>query len=356
MADRLREMVAAPADNVATRIIVQVQTATTKVKQLITKAVMENWEQEMLTNELNKCIAKHVSEIKNPLVAEQTRKSLVTSSRKWYYELKQSMNILNRNLQNAGVPGMKTNAETLTYCRNELSSGAMKGRPIIENYYRQVKIALKTFAADPPMYARRGKDGKVSQIILRNSAEATVRYEANIKDVQGMVNRGVKLVWTSSHPNCSPRCKPYQGRLWSLDGTRGVINGIKYEPIQEALEGEKGDGNGIINGYNCRHRLIEYRNESQAPREYTPGEIKREYAIDQKQRTYENKIRHLKMEEMEMREIGDINAAKTLRKRWRKLTQDYKIFSLNQGRAYYPYRCVIDRDIEKGDLGNQETD
>ena len=50
-------MVVAPADNVATRIIVQVQTATTKVKRLITKAVMENWTQEDLVRELNKTIA-----------------------------------------------------------------------------------------------------------------------------------------------------------------------------------------------------------------------------------------------------------------------------------------------------------
>lgn len=355
MKDKLREMVVAPADNVATRIIVQVQTATTKVKRLITKAVMENWTQEDLVRELNKTIAKEVGQIQNKLVAEQTRKSLVSSSKKWYYELKESMNILNRNIANSGVNVGQKPIDTLAYARKQLNSGEMKGRPIIENYYKQVKIALKTFATDPPMYAVRAKDGSINQIALRNAAEMTVRYEANIKDVQGLVNKGVKLVWTSSHPNCSPRCKDYQGRLWSLDGTSGVINGIKYSPIQEALEGKKKDGNGIINGYNCRHRLIEYRNETQAPREYTEAEIKQEYAIDKRQRAFENNIRHMKIEEMELREIGDIKAASALRKRWRRLTQDYKIYSLQHGRAYYPYRCVIDRDIENGELGDQQT-
>ena len=346
--DRLANMVNAPADNVAMEAIVQVQTATTQVKQIIEKAVLNNWTDEQLTKELNKCIAKNCKYIKNEIVREQTRKSLVTSSKKWLYELKQSMAILNRNLMNAGVPVAQTTAQTLTYTRERLNSGEMVGRPIIENYQRQVKIALKAFAADPPMYAREAVDGRIKQTVLRNSAEATVRYEANIQDVQNLVNKGVKLVWTSSHPNCSPRCKPYQGRLWSLDGTSGVINGIKYSPIQEALNGVNGDGNSIINGYNCRHRLIEYTKGSRPPKDFTAAEVKKEYAIDKKQRAYENNIRHLKTEEMALREAGDDKAASALRKRWQKLTKEYKTYSLEQGRAFYPYRCVIDRDIEKG--------
>lgn len=345
--DRLALMVNAPANNVAMEAIVQVQTATTQVKQIIEKAVLNGWDDVKLTKELNKCISKNCANIKNLIVREQTRKSLVTSSKKWYYELKQSLQILNTNLANSGLPIAKTPAQTLTHTREMLNSGKMVGRPIIENYQRQVKIALKAFATDPPMYAQ-NTDGTIKQTVLRNVAEMTVRYEANIQDVQNLVNKGVKLVWTSSHPNCSPRCKPYQGRLWSLDGTSGVINGIKYSPIQEALEGKNKDGNGIINGYNCRHRLIEYQEGSRPPQDFTSAEIKKEYAIDKKQRAYENNIRHLKTEEMALREAGDIKEASKLRKKWQKLTKDYKIYSLEQGRAFYPYRCVIDRDIEKG--------
>lgn len=346
--DRLANMVNAPADNVAMEAIVRVQTATTQVKQIITQAVMENWEDALLTKRLNECIARNCTNIKNLIVREQTRKSLVTSARKWYYELKASMTILNTNLANAGVPVAPTNAQTLSYVREKLNSGAMVGRPIIENYQRQVKIALKAFATDPPMYAQRAVDGRIKQTVLRNVAEMTVRYEANIQDLKNLTDKGVKLVWTSSHPNCSPRCKDYQGKLWSLDGSSGVINGIRYRPLQEALNGKNGDGNGIINGYNCRHRLIEYTTGSRPPRDYTAAEIRKEYAIDKRQRSYENNIRHLKTEEMALRQAGDIEAAKKLRKKWQRLTNNYKVYSLKQGRAYYPYRCVIDRDIEKG--------
>lgn len=346
--DRLANMVNAPADNVAMEAIVQVQTATTQVKQIIERAVLNNWTDEQLTKELNKCIARNCKNIENAIVREQTRKSLVTSAKKWHYELKQSVAILNRNLMNAGVPVAQSTAQTLAYTRQMSNSGAMIGRPIIENYQRQVKIALKAFAADPPMYARESVDGRIRQTVLRNSAEATVRYEANIKDLQQLVKKEVKLVWTSSHPNCSPRCKDYQGKLWSLDGTSGVIDGIKYRPIQEALNGKNGDGNSIINGYNCRHRLIEYTTGSRPPRDFTSAQIKKEYAVDKKQRAYENNIRHLKTEEMALREAGEDKEASKLRKRWQQLTKDYKTYSLEQGRAFYPYRCVIDRDIEKG--------
>lgn len=345
--DRLANMVNSPPSNVAMEAIVQVQTATTQVKQIIEKAVLNGWDDAKLTQELNKCIAKNCANIKNLIVREQTRKSLVTSAKKWHYELKQSLQILNTNLVTSGLPIQKTPAATLMYTRSMLNSGNMVGRPIIENYQRQVKVALKAFAADPPMYAQNA-DGTIKQTVLRNVAEMTVRYEANIQDVQNLVNKGVKLVWTSSHPNCSPRCKDYQGKLWSLDGTSGVINGIKYSPIQEALEGKNKDGNGIISGYNCRHRLIEYQEGSRPPQDFTAAQIKKEYAIDKRQRAYENNIRHLKTEEMALREAGEDKEASKLRKKWQKLTKDYKVYSLQQGRAFYPYRCVIDREIEKG--------
>jgi hypothetical protein len=71
--------------------------------------------------------------------------------------------------------------------------------------------------------------------------------------------------------------------------------------------------------------------------------MQKEYAIDKKQRAYENRIRQLKTEERELRVQGDIERANQLRKKCRRLTKDYQIYSIENNRAYYPYRCVIDR-------------
>ncbi len=48
-------------------------------------------------------------------------------------------------------------------------------------------------------------------------------------------------------------------------------------------------------------------------------------------------------------------AVSALRKRWRVLTKDYQIYSVEHNRAYYPYRCTIDR-VEENGLTTLESD
>ena len=213
--------------------------------------------------------------------------------------------------------------------------------PIIADYKQSVKIAMRALAAEPPKVVET-KNGKAYVMPLRNYAETTIRYESNLANVQALKNSGVKYVWTSSHPNASPRCAPFQGRLWSLDGTNGTINNIKYEAIDIALKGLNNDGNGIISGYNCRHRLVAYTEGSRAPNEYTEAEIKREYAIDKMQRNYENNIRQLKLEAKLLRKSNEPLDARQLELKARRLTKEYQLKSLKAGRAYYPYRYIID--------------
>ena len=42
--------------------------------------------------------------------------------------------------------------------------------------------------------------GNQVKVSLRNRVEMAIRYDANLKDVKNLVDNGVKLVWTSSHP------------------------------------------------------------------------------------------------------------------------------------------------------------
>lgn len=137
-----------------------------------------------------------------------------------------------------------------------------------------------------------------------------------------------------------------QRDLSQFDGETGFIDGIKYAPIDGALRGPHGDGNGIISGYNCRHRLIAYAHGSKPPTDFSEAEINKEYAIDKQQRSYENRIRQMKTQERILRAAEMTNEAAALRKRWRRLTADYEIFSIEHKRAFYRYRCVIDRAEE----------
>lgn len=314
--------------------------------------------QEELTKRLNKIIADAIKEFEgNPELQEDMRKGLIVSARKWHYELTQTFKVLNTNLvNNASALGLLvSDIANLGFGNQNLLIDRFrpyldynaKGIALIENYEKQVKSAIKALSAEPPKIVKVSRRDGVEYtytMSARNRAEIAARYEANLKDLQDLTAKGVRYVWTTSHPNCSNRCKPHQGKLYSLDPNdkNGSINGIPYTFLGDVLK--LNEGNSIINGYNCRHRLVEYQPGSRAPAEYTEREIKKEYAIDARQRSYENQIRQLKTEERLLRASGDVETASRLRKRWRRLNKSYEIFSLKNNRPFYRWRTRVTED------------
>ncbi len=357
-----------PADDTASHALVDVQTAITRVKTIISECVSKGVTDEELTRALNNAIGAECNKIKDKGFKEQFRKSLVVSARKWHYELSQTYKILDRNLEkqalkqpfNIDLSNLTrlTPYEKQIEFRKLLDDGTNVGIPVIKDYQQSVRLAVKALSADPPKIIT-PKNGKPYFMSARLRAEMAARYSAAVENLQWLRNEGVNFCWISSHASCSPRCAPFQGKLYSLFegkkeidgkeyGESGVIDGIPYRPINEALSGVKGDGNGCISGYGCRHRAIEYERGSKAPADYTEAEMKREYAIDKQQRSYENRIRQMKQEERQLRAMGMEKEASALRKKWRILTKEYQIYSIEHDRAYYPYRYVIDRTEENG--------
>jgi len=340
-----------PPPDTARKILISTQTVVTKIKETITAAIANNLPQKELTEQLNKLISDYCNTLTDRALREESRKALVSSAKKWYFELSETVKILNHNLllQNNGIYNIslfkRTNTGYIKEVRRLSTSGQNIGAPVVSDYREKMKIAIKALAAEPPkvvMISKGAAAGSTYIMPLRNRAEMAVRYEANMQDLERFKSSGVKLVWISSHPNCSPRCAQFQGKLYSLDGTSGIESGNRYVPIETALQGLNGDGNGCISGYNCRHRAIEYRPQSRPPADFTNKEIKKEYAIDKQQRNYENTIRQLKTEERLMRASGFSEEASLSRKRWRRLQLNYQAYSARNGRAFYPYRYIID--------------
>ena len=332
--------------NVAGKALIAVQTVITKIKEAIVGNVAKGVSEDEITRQLNKIISDFCKTIDNEALREQNRKALVTAAKKWYYTTTRTFETVNRNMlsMSGNIYRIGVGNDSKSYfntIRPMHDRSINIGKPLIEDYKRSVRLAMKALAADPPLVVTR-KDGVVYKVPIRNRAEMAVRYDANVKDLQKFAQSGVDLVWTSQHPNCSPRCKDFQGKLWSISGKSGKANGITYRPLSEALQGKLKDGNGIITGYNCRHRLIEYTEGSRPPQELSEAQIKKEYAIDKKQRAYENNIRHMKTNERLLRAAGDDEGAKQLRRKWRKATLLYQAYSFRNGRAYYPDRCTID--------------
>ena len=276
----MTRQILSPDASVSGPMVVSLQSATTKIKELITQSIMSGLSQDELTKQLNKVIAEACAKVKDEKLREEIRNGFVISAKKWHYELSQTMKVLTQNLKNSLIKfapvgslyAVDLNAmftgnpsQVVEKIRPYMDFNS-KGIAVIENYEKSVKLGLKAISADPPISTRLKKDGSPVKVGLRNRVEMAIRYNANIEDVNRLLASDVKLVWTSSHPNASPRCAPHQGKLYSLDGTSGISNGNRYTPLQDVLK-ENG-GNSIINGYNCRHRLIEYKEGSRSPTDY----------------------------------------------------------------------------------------
>lgn len=358
-----------PNQSVASEQLVLLESTKTKIKQLILRGAS--------AQEIQKVINDFCSKFKDVATQRAFKRALDNSTSKMMYQYNYNVNIMNQSFINKVVKsfnlGTGTTLSNKSYTidlnaiyneyvnknigqrqvveefRNKITD-AKKGLAIIKNYDKQVVEQTKLLASEPVNYV----DKRGRAISLRNKVEMATRYAANQNDLSQYKASGVKLVWTSSHADASPRCSPFQGKLWSLDGSSGTIDGHSYKPIETALNAN--GGNSIINGYNCRHYLIEYEKGSVAPKDFTSKEIQKEYKIDQKQRQYENRIRQLKIEETLLRQQGFDKEASRLRKSWQNLNKRYEDFSKANNRAFYPWRTRIseeERERKIGKLDNQ---
>ena len=105
-------------------------------------------------------------------------------------------------------------------------------------------------------------------ISLWQKIELDVNYNAQMEMVDKCFKSNKDLFWLSAHSNCSKRCEKWQGKLVSMtlpsiDNTFWTGKTIENYKIYSftAIENQVdkyGYKNNIINGFNCRHSLIEY--------------------------------------------------------------------------------------------------
>ena len=219
-----------------------------------------------------------------------------------------------------------------------------KGIPLQEfqkDYINKVNEALKNIAN---MHAIDSGDiaGRNS---LRNFAEMQVRYERHLSEIEDLKNKGVKLVVCSVHGDCSDRCFPWQGRVYSLDGTSGTTeDGRKYVPLEVATDiyytTKKGKTykNGLL-GFNCRHTLSPYKVGMLIPR-ISKEEQKKQDFITKKQRQMEREIIHWREQALMSKGVNSKNYV-FARGKAKSSFEQYKEFSLRNERAFYPDRIKI---------------
>lgn len=354
---------------------VAVEDCQTAIREIIKRAFFEHYTRELTRKLINTEIRKAVKDIKIDRLRGDSIRSLINFADN-QIKLWQSMKIpaelvlfLGHTANNGFVPTNKTDKElqrsTAQFSTREAmskdlpseqqtisigGSGGISRPPTLavgvplQSYYKTVwedrvlptiKRLMSEVALDPNDYTGRNS--------LRNLAEMEVRYKAHQDTIDGFREQGVKLVIASSHADCSDRCAKWQGRIYSLDGTSGEIDGMKYVPLETATDhyyttkAGRRYKNGLL-GFNCRHTLEEY--VGQIPQTVSAKKRKKEYAITQEQRRLERAVRRAKVQALTNKGI-DKQAYKDAQAQAKDLYKKYVDFSMKNGRAFYPMRVAV---------------
>lgn len=321
----------------------------TKLKQLILQDVWNGVAENKTKEKAKKIIDDFCETVEDATYKERARAVLVRSFAKWYIEVVSTYLalpfLLLSTYSNApakavkqAIKGVEKLPQQLQGRIADLTPHAEFGREYHDADYRKRlkaefnRLTVK-LADNEAKYSNR--------VSLRNLAEVEVRRQ----DIADMLNsfrqRGIKLAWASSHADCSERCSKWQGKLYSLDGSFGTVDGHPYQPIENAINelDDYGNINGLF-GYNCRHRLIAYTPKSKPPRDYTEAQMQRERAIDQRQREMERVIRKWKTRGFCL-QGQDPEKSREAFERASEYTKKYEAYSHSHGRAFYRERIAV---------------
>ena len=188
----------------------------------------------------------------------------------------------------------------------------------------------------------------------RSIAEMVVRFNEYERKRRELETRGVELVYVPPHSNCSKRCQPWQGRIYSLNGTSGTVDGKPYVPIEEAADNQtytsQNTGRTYYNGlfaYNCRHDMQEYQ-RGMVIEKIPDSVMKKQRALEARQRQMERDYRALREKEELYRLIGKAQSNKSVleiatqtRKKAAALRKEYEAFSRANKIAFYPNRLQV---------------
>lgn len=243
-----------------------------------------------------------------------------------------------------------TVSEAFDYSMPERDDGVINlGSPLNKyhrDYYREnILPTFKKMAEEEALDPDAEKYWE-KRSTLRNRAEREVRYQGHLDQLNDFKARGVKLVIISAHADCSKRCRPYQGKVFSLDGTYGTTSdGRKYVPIEVAINDDWNTDkrpskwkNGLF-GFNCRHYMVEYKEGYRFPMVKLDTERK-QYKITTKQRYMERQVRHWRTE-AEMANGVDAERYAYAKDKAKKANEKYIKFSHKHNRPYYDTRTRI---------------
>lgn len=165
---------------------------------------------------------------------------------------------------------------------------------------------------------------------VRMDLRTTLGNTANAAQWSRCDQFGISLISVDSHSGSRPLCAPYQGRIFSRDGTFGVTSDgsgkrIEYSPLNSTSYGQPA---GLF-GINCGHSSYPFIPGINIQRYFPvdPEENAARYKELQKQRQLEREIRAGKRECMMLQAAGDEEGYKKAALRLRTKREQYRIYS-----------------------------
>lgn len=321
-----------------TSLIMDLQT---DIKELLSTAVLLGLSWAVINAQLG-AILKDADDIEIEELRERAKTSLLIFATVAYRQLLNSLKDVD----------LKVYPIVANYERSPTVANANALEKTISGQYWTIEQPLKEFSKDYMKKVRTAfgdlakssaKDDYGSNVSLRNISEMTVRWDRKQAEKAKLEADGEDLVWISAHANCSQRCQPYQGKLYSMSGRSGTIDGQRFRPLADATDvytttkSGKSYKNGCISGYNCRHYLIPYR-KGNKPIEVPADVVAKQREINDTQRAMERRVRDL-------RELAVTMPEKQDRKRARaeavKAYGEYKAYCRKNKVAYYPSRVQV---------------
>lgn len=321
-----------------------------EIKVVISEGIMKHLNFKALDLRVKAIIDRLVNELESEALKIRCRVDLVRFANRIYLMLKPLfvdvdlavlMSIRKVAEKQATIKEIKTAGKYLSYdVPNKVFEKAVPLDMYAKDYLKLVEQRMQEIAM------LEAKPDETSRVNLRNIAEMQVRQERHEEELRGYLDKGIDLVWIVPHANCSKRCEPYQGKLYSISGKIGTIDGISYQPLSDATDNYETTRsgkiykNGCISGFNCRHKLQAYK-KGNTPVEIPAKVVKKEREINNMQRYLERGVRAWKDKALMAKVQNDTKGYVYCRQKAKEWNERYIDYSRKNEVAYYPSRTKI---------------
>lgn len=336
----------------------ELEKAQAAIKAIVKNGILRFQSWDTVNRAVGRVVEKYTKDLEEGEFKIRAQQSLYNYATLQWRKLRQDFVGLNLSLLPAVLAF--TSSKSSDRARKKAADKIIQETPQLEymtepsGRYWDTAQPLQEFSKDYMKRVKKGfyelanseaKDSYSDRVSLRNIAEMNERFKQKEEDLGKLIASGEDLVWISTHGNCSERCEPWQGRLYSISGRSGEIDGIKFQPLSNATDiyyttkAGKTYKNGCISGFNCRHVLIPYR-KGNKPIEIPAEEIERDREINNTQRDFEVRIRKARALSIGLKEIDPVEASRYGRES-KELYRKYIDYSKKNDVAYYPSRCEV---------------